>query len=89
VPVWFLLLEDETFLVCSQPNQLKLRNVQHNPGVALGLDVTHLGRDIIRVEGTAQQVEDIPPAGSRSAVTTSPKKSTSSSVSSDLSLRRC
>lgn len=62
VPVWFLLREDETFLVYSQPNQLKLRNVQQNPRVALGLDVTDLGRDIIRVEGTAQQVEDIPPA---------------------------
>ncbi|MDT5162162.1 MAG: hypothetical protein QOC90_2472 [Mycobacterium sp.] len=62
VPVWFLLREDETILVYSQPNKLKLRNVQQNPRVALGLDVTDLGRDIIRLDGTAQQVEDIPPA---------------------------
>jgi PPOX class probable F420-dependent enzyme len=63
VPVWFLLCEeDETFLVYSQPNKLKLRNLQRNPRVALGLDVTDLGRDVIRLNGTAQQVEDIPPA---------------------------
>ncbi len=62
VPVWFLLRDDETFLVYSKPNQLKLRNVQHNPRVALGLDVTDLGRDVIRVVGTAREVEDIPPA---------------------------
>lgn len=62
VPVWYLLLEDETFLIYSQPSKLKLRNIQQNPRVALGLDVTDIGRDIVRLDGTAQQVHDIPPA---------------------------
>ncbi|HEX3813457.1 MAG TPA: TIGR03667 family PPOX class F420-dependent oxidoreductase [Mycobacteriales bacterium] len=62
VPVWYLLSEDETVLVYSQPNKAKLRNVQQNPRVTLGLDVTDLGRDIIRLDGTALHVRDIPPA---------------------------
>jgi PPOX class probable F420-dependent enzyme len=62
VPVWYLLREDETVLVYSQPNKAKLRNVQQNPRVTLGLDVTDLGRDIIRLDGTALRVQDIPPA---------------------------
>jgi PPOX class probable F420-dependent enzyme len=62
VPVWFLLRDDETFLIYSKPSTVKLRNLQDNPNVALGLDVTDLGRDVIRLEGTAEYVEKIAPA---------------------------
>jgi PPOX class probable F420-dependent enzyme len=62
VPVWFLMRHDDTFLVYSQPNKSKLNSIARNPRVALGLDVTDLGHDIIRVDAVARQAKGFPPA---------------------------
>ena len=61
VPVWFLW-DGETFLVYSQPEQQKLKNIGRNPRVGLHLNANARGGDVVRMEGTAEVVQDVPPA---------------------------
>ena len=61
VPVWFLAREDGTLLY-SRANKAKLANIAANPKVSLGLDVTDIGRNIVRLEGVAHHDPSLPRA---------------------------
>ncbi len=52
-PVWFLW-DGDTFLLFSQPNTQKIRNIGDNPRVALHLDGDGRGGDIVVVTGEAR-----------------------------------
>jgi PPOX class probable F420-dependent enzyme len=61
VPVWFLWI-DEAFLIYSRPDKPKLRNIQHNPKVALNFDGDGGGGDIIVFNGEAAIDPHAPPS---------------------------
>jgi PPOX class probable F420-dependent enzyme len=61
VPVWFLWNDGE-FLIYSQPNRQKLKNISRNDHVGLNLNSNDRGGDIVRLEGTARIDEYAPPA---------------------------
>jgi PPOX class probable F420-dependent enzyme len=59
VPVWFLW-EGEKFLIYFQPCRQKLKNIGNNSRVGLHLNSNARGGDIVRIEGTAEVVRDVP-----------------------------
>ena len=61
VPIWFLW-DGDTLLLYSRPGQQKLKNIGQNSRVGLNLNSNARGGDVVRVEGTAEIVADVPPA---------------------------
>ncbi len=60
VPVWFLW-EDGNFLIYSIPGQ-KTRNIARSPFVALHMNSTPDGGEVVRFEGSAELPKRQPPA---------------------------
>ena len=54
----FFLWDGKHILIFSQPTSQKIRNVQHNPDVTLGLDETRDGEDMVILEGKAELLHD-------------------------------
>jgi PPOX class probable F420-dependent enzyme len=60
-PVWFLW-DDDTFLLYSQPDAQKVRNVAANPKVSLHLNDDGDGGEVVTFEGEATVEPDTPRA---------------------------
>jgi PPOX class probable F420-dependent enzyme len=61
VPIWYLWTGPE-IVIYSRPRKPKLRNLATHPYVALGLDDTRFGWDVIRVEGEARVADESYPS---------------------------
>jgi PPOX class probable F420-dependent enzyme len=51
-PVWFLW-DGDTFLVYSRPDARKIRNIAHDPKVALSLNCDEWGSEVVVIAGEA------------------------------------
>jgi PPOX class probable F420-dependent enzyme len=60
VPVWFWW-DGNSFLIYSVPGQ-KVKDIEANPNVALHLNTTPDGGDVLRVHGSAKRLRRQPPA---------------------------
>jgi PPOX class probable F420-dependent enzyme len=65
-PVWFVW-DGESFLVFSQPNAAKVRQINANPNVCLHLDADQWGENIVIVSGEARVAPDHPPVDQTAA----------------------
>ena len=62
-PVWFLWDDvTSTMLIYTLPDAKRVAHIQHNPRVALNLDGSGTGGDIIIITGEARFGPDEPPA---------------------------
>jgi PPOX class probable F420-dependent enzyme len=60
-PVWFLW-DGSTFLIYSQPDKPKLRNIGRDPKVALNFNSDEEGGDVVVFTGEAKIDRSVPPA---------------------------
>lgn len=60
-PVWYIV-EEDTLLVYSLANGPRTRNIAANPRVALNLNSSETGGDLVIIEGEARIIEDGPTA---------------------------
>jgi len=65
-PVWYII-EDEAILVFSLANSPRTRNIEANPRVALHLNSSETGGNLVIIEGEASIIEDGPTAEQSSA----------------------
>jgi PPOX class probable F420-dependent enzyme len=65
-PVWFLWDGEDELVIKSQPARAKLRNVRAHPAVALHLNATPTGGDVVVLTGTAEVDEGGPTDAERS-----------------------